>query len=528
MNLLRSFVAVVLGICALCMFPGTSCAEAITPTRILVAVGSSRGVGPEVGLRHAGDDAASVRDAFVEGGWVTRENAFLLREATKDALFELLDRARATAAGKRPDDVLFLFYYSGHGTRTELHVGGAAVTLAEIGARIGQVPAALRLVVTDACRTPGRRDKGATAEPAFDVSLAAPLEARGTVWLHAASDGDAAQESDELGGALFTYHWVQGLRGAADVNGDGTVTLDESYAYAHAQTLLRSSRGTGVYQRPAMQLDLKEAAPVTLTHTRIARAAIELPRGGDAHYLIYGYNTRSIAAEVFGLADRTITIAVPPGRYVVQVRRGLEGGAAEVRVARSERRALTPGDFRAYPREVLVQKGGELPAYGHSVAATYGVLAGGYAGVGHGGALGVAKALGSCELGPRATIAFGGEDVGANRSTTTTAGVGVRLSRRFLQDAPIELVAGVGVVGEVTWQTVRRRDADIVGAAGYPVERSFRALGIGGEAFVRAERSLGERVFVGLELSGAVTAANAGSVKAFARASGGLVLGLRL
>lgn len=510
------------------MFPGESRAQASTQIRILVAVGSSRGIGSEVKLRHAGDDAANVRDAFVEGGWVARENAFLLREATKDTLFNLLDRARAMVAGKRPDDVLFLFYYSGHGTRTELHVGGTAVSLAEVATKLGQIPAAFRLVVTDACRTPGRREKGATAEPAFDVNLTAPLEARGTVWLHAASDGDAAQESDELGGALFTYHWVQGLRGAADVNGDGAVTLDESYAYAHGQTLLRSSRGTGVYQRPAMQLDLREVAPVTLTHTRIARAEIELPRGGDAHYLIYGYNTHSIAAEVFGLADRTITIAVPPGRYVVQARRGSGDGAAEVRVARLERRALTASDFRAYKRDVLVQKGGELPEYAHSVAVTYGALAGGYAGVGHGGALGLGKAFGAWELGPRATIAFGGEDVGANRSTVTTTGIGLRLSYRWLEDAPIELVIGGGILGEAMWQRLRRHDAEVVGPAGYPVERSFHALGIGGEAFARAERPLGARVFFGAELSGALTGANAGNAKAFARANVGLVLGLRL
>lgn len=528
MKPLALLVALVLGIHALCMFPREARAQAGTQVRVLVSVGSSRGIGNEVPLRHAGDDAANVRDAFVEGGWVAPSNAFVLREVTREMLFAVLDRVKALTAGKRPDDVLFLFYYSGHGTRTELHVGGVAVPLADVAAKISQVPAAFRLVVTDACRTTPGREKGATAEPAFDLNLGAPLEARGSVWLHATADGEAAQESDELGGALFTHHWVQGLRGAADVNGDGNVTLDESYAYAHGQTLLRSSRGSGVYQRPAMQLDLKEAAPITLTHTRIARAEIELPRGADTHYLVYGYNSHSIAAEVFGIADRSITVSVPPGRYVVQARRGQGDGATEVRLARAEKRTLVATDFRAYSRELLVQKGGAIPSYPLSIAASYGGLLGGYAGRGHGGALGLTVLVEGFELGPHATFALGGEDIGANRSTTTTVGIGSRVGYRLFENAPLQLIVGGGVLGEATWQTVRRLDADVTGPAGYPVEAKYRAFGLGGELFVRAERTLGDRLFLGLELGGAIVGAKTDTIQAFPRANGSFFLGVRL
>lgn len=528
MKRLALLVALVLAVHALCMFPREARAQAGTQVRVLVSVGSSRGIGNEVPLRHAGDDAANVRDAFVEGGWVSPSNAFVLREVTREMLFAVLDRVKALTAGKRPDDVLFLFYYSGHGTRTELHVGGVAVPLADVAAKISQVPAAFRLVVTDACRTMPGREKGATAEPAFDLKLGAPLEARGTVWLHATADGEAAQESDELGGALFTHHWVQGLRGAADVNGDGNVTLDESYAYAHGQTLLRSSRGSGVYQRPAMQLDLKEAAPVTLTHTRIPRAEIELPRGADTHYLVYGYNTHTIAAEVFGVADRTITVSVPPGRYVVQARRGHGDGATEVRIARAEKRTLLATDFRAYSRELLVQKGGAIPSFPLSLAGSYGGVLGGYAGYGHGGALGLTVLVEGFELGPHATFVLGGEDIGANRSTTTTVGIGSRGAYRFLENAPVQLIVGGGVIGEATWQKLRRLDADVVGAAGYPVETRYRAFGVGGELFVRIERTFADRIFMGLELGGAILGVKTDTIQAFPRANASFVLGARL
>ena len=176
---------------------------------------------------------------------------------------------------------------------------------------------------------------------------------------------------------------------------------------------------------------------------------------------------------------------------------------------------------------MLVQKGGEIERFSSTVAAAWGPLVGGYAGFGHGGALGLDVALGAFRLGPRASFSLGGEDDGANRVTTTTLGIGLRLSRRWWEDAPIELVTGVGAFGEATWQTLRRLDADVTGAAGYPVERSFRAFGLGAELFVRAERPLGDRSVLGLELGGALVGANAGSLRAFPRVQGSAYFGLR-
>jgi len=204
-----------------------------------------------------------------------------------------------------------------------------------------------------------------------------------------------------------------------------------------------------------------------------------------------------------------------------------------VRVARAEKRTLVAADFRPYAREVLVQKGGELPAFPLSLAASYGGLVGGYAGKGHGGALCLTVLVEGWELGPRATFALGGEDIGANRATTTTVGIASRFGRRWLESAPLQLVLGAGVLGEATWQTLRRFDADVIGPAGYPVERTERAFGLGAELFLRAERHLGDRLFLGLELSGALvgvktTHAGESTIEAFPRANAALVLGLRL
>ncbi len=68
----------------------------------------------------------------------------------------------------------------------------------------------------DACRS--TRAKGMSGEEGFAISLGSPAGSSGLAWLFASADGEAAQDSDQLGGALFTHAWVTGLRGAADAN----------------------------------------------------------------------------------------------------------------------------------------------------------------------------------------------------------------------------------------------------------------------------------------------------------------------
>lgn len=522
-----------LAVCAglVCVAPRAAGAQdAPGPLRILVSAGGSRGMESEAPLKHAADDAAHVLGVFVAQGWVRREHALLVREPTLETLSATLERARAIAGSRRPEDVLFIFYYSGHGSATALHLGNGPLPLRDLAAKLAQVPAGFRLVVTDACRTADpMRLKGVTVEPAFSLSLKAPVEARGAVWLHATGDGEVAQESDELGGALFTHHWVQGLRGAADENGDSRVTLDESYAYAYAQTLARSARGSGgVYQRPARRLDIKEAAPVVLTHTQVPAAEIELPRGTDTHYLVYGYNTHSIAAELFAVPERSVIVAVPAGRYVVQVRRGQGDGAVELRLAQGEKRALAPADFKAFSREELVEKGGEILVTPHDVTVAYGFGAGGYAGQLHGGSIRYAYQLGAWSLGALAGVWLGGETTSSNDNTTRVLGLRARGARTVSLGATGELAVGAGLVGEAVFQTVRRLDADIVARAGYPSERSFEATALGGEAFAAARAWVGASCVVGLEVGFAVTGAKAGkTIGAYPRGEVAAFGGLR-
>lgn len=69
---------------------------------------------------------------------------------------------------------------------------------------------------------------------------------RGRVILSASSANQPSQERSDLGHGAFTYYLLEGLRGAADRNGDGAITIDEAYYYVAEKV----PQATGQSQHP--------------------------------------------------------------------------------------------------------------------------------------------------------------------------------------------------------------------------------------------------------------------------------------
>jgi hypothetical protein len=350
----RSLLAGALALGLVSLAPLAARAE---PVRILIAAGSKVGLAAERPLKFATTDASRVRDVVVSLGGVKSEHAFVLAEPSRAQLFAAVDRARAEAQKRTPAEVTLLFYFSGHGDHDAIHLGDDRVLLSDLSAKLGEVPASLRIAVTDACRA--TRDKGFTADEPFAIAATNVPQATGQVWLHASSDGEAAQESDELQGAIFTHAWLNGLRGAADANGDARVTLDESFAFAHSQTLIRSAKSSGVLQKPEAVVSLREASPIVLTETAAHMATLSLPAGRDAHFLVYSAGARSVLSELWSSPDRRMALRVPPGRYVIQRRLGSAGAVATIAIGEGEERRLEDREFTQSSLEVLARKGEE-------------------------------------------------------------------------------------------------------------------------------------------------------------------------
>ncbi len=402
------------------------------PVRILVAAGHKLGLAAETPLKYADSDAARVGEVLVSLGGVRAENAIVLNEPSRAQLFAAIDRARAVAAKHRPDEVTLVFYFSGHGDRAALHLGDERVLVTDLSEKLAEVPAGLRIAITDACRT--NREKGFVADEPFAISATTSTQATGQVWLHASREGEAAQESDELHGAIFTHAWLNGLRGAADANGDARVTLDESFAFAHSQTLIRSSKSSGVMQKPEAVLSLRELAPVVLTQTGTQMGMLSLPAARDTHFLVYLVGGSSVVSELWSSPDRRTALAVPPGRYIVQRRLANLGASAQIALAAGEERKLEERDFSATTLQALATKGDidapEPPHPGTVVRKTHHEVSAGYD-------AGVDTRTGFVQ-GPRIDYTFAG------RGVALAVGGGVDAASRSLPDTNERLVTGFG------------------------------------------------------------------------------------
>jgi hypothetical protein len=71
--------------------------------------------------------------------------------------------------------------------------------------------------------------------------------------LSASDEGEEAYESPALGHGVFTYFVLEGLRGAADVNGDLRVTLWELYEYVAAQVPVQVAAERNEPQHPQLR-----------------------------------------------------------------------------------------------------------------------------------------------------------------------------------------------------------------------------------------------------------------------------------
>ena len=99
---------------------------------------------------------------------------------------------------------------------------------------------------------------------------------RGHAFLTSSSADEVAQESEGLGGSFFTHYLTSGMRGAADVSGDGKITLNEAYQFAFHETLGGTADTRGGAQHPAYDIQLSGTGDVVMTDVRQTSAGLVL------------------------------------------------------------------------------------------------------------------------------------------------------------------------------------------------------------------------------------------------------------
>jgi hypothetical protein len=332
---------------ALLVAPAVRAAPPPRPGARALVVGSNRGGPGQEELRFAEDDARRFADVLVELSGYDADKVEVLRAPGRDELLAALAAARQKLreAAARGDPSVFTFFYSGHARASALSLGTDELPLAELRRELLSLPSTVTLAILDACQTGAiSQIKGAAAVADFSVNSVADLNAAGTAIMASSTGSELSQESDELRASYFTHHLLVGLRGAADADHDGRVTLAEAYRYAYNRTLVATA-GTAVgRQHVTLENDLRGKGEMVLTWPADATAHLSLPGPLAAELVLQKEPGGSVVAEVSKVAGAPMSLGLLPGKYAAIVtgpssaRRCevslAEGATAEIELAR--------------------------------------------------------------------------------------------------------------------------------------------------------------------------------------------------
>ena len=326
--------------------------------RFAVIAGNNVGAPGRQKLWFAESDADRFQKALQELGDFPDYRILTVRgggaSAFREALAETEKRiAGARLAGEQP---LLVVYFSGHAGAGGLEFGAERLSYDELKMLIGRSGADTKIVVVDACEAGTLTQvKGALAAPSVTFALPSD-DVHGTAFIASTAVGEAAQESAALGGSFFTHHLEVGLRGAADADGDGQVTLAEAFRYTAAQTLSGTSATVVGPQHPTYDFKMSGRGDVVLADLRRGEAHLKLPPDPGSLYILKG--PKGILAEVHATLA-TFSLALPAGHYAVE-RRSRDGRArGDLDLVRGQDLFLPKLAPTRY--ELARSKGGPLP-----------------------------------------------------------------------------------------------------------------------------------------------------------------------
>ncbi|MBI5624435.1 MAG: rhombosortase [Elusimicrobia bacterium] len=214
---------------------------------------------------HGSRDGEAVKRQFQALG-VPEENIVLLtgERATRTDLAKYLEEWLPRNISSRSR---VYFYFSGHGgpdptTRRRYlmpwdgdasFLGSTAYPLQALYANLERLPCKEVVVILDACFSGagGRSVLAKGARPlVFSLGHVAPPGSRLSI-LSAAAGDEIAGSFDQQGHGLFTYHLLEALRGGADADGDGHLTLQELHSYV-LKNVRREARRQNREQTPEL------------------------------------------------------------------------------------------------------------------------------------------------------------------------------------------------------------------------------------------------------------------------------------
>jgi hypothetical protein len=301
------------------------------PRRVAVVVGANAAPPGRKPLRYSQKDAAAFGRVLRELGGFSEQDVSVLLDPEPAAVLKALDAQLARLRKDDKGETIVVFYYSGHADAAALYPRGRPLLLGDLRERLAQTRAGVRIGIVDACRGGGwTGTKGLSETEPFPVDLPSALGSEGSVLIASSSGLEDAHESEALGGSFFTHHWIAGLRGAADRNADGQVTIAEAFEYARELTIRDTALYTAAPQHPSFAMQLRGRSDFALSTLSAAAATLELDQHDGPLELVH-LGSGVVVLEI-PKGERSLRLAVPPGRYLLRRRSADKLWAREIAV----------------------------------------------------------------------------------------------------------------------------------------------------------------------------------------------------
>ena len=291
--------------------------EELYTRRFAFLVGANNGGKGRVLLRYAVDDAKAFEAVLQEMGGLLPSDSFFLEEPNRDRFFrEIKQLSKDVAeARKKFRRVEVIFYYSGHSDEESLFLGDSRVTYQEFRTLITSMDADVRIAILDSCASGALTlPKGVIKKSPFLMDTA--YDMKGYAFLTSSSANEAAQESGRLKRSYFTHNLISGMRGAADMNLDGRITLNEAYQFAFDGTLTQTEKTMAGPQHPNYHIQMSGTGDVVITEIWKSTAVLVLKEDIDGRFYIHNEDNVLIV-ELEKQSGRTISVGLNEGEYKI-------------------------------------------------------------------------------------------------------------------------------------------------------------------------------------------------------------------
>jgi hypothetical protein len=329
--------------------------------RFAFIVGSNNGGPGRVKLLFAVNDARAFRKVLEDMGGVQPENTLFLAEPNREIFAAemkvLAERvAQAREIFRR---VEVIFYYSGHSDEENLLLDGERVSYRELRRAVTMIDADVRIAILDSCASGAfTQTKGVTRRSPFLIDTAYNM--KGNAFMTSSSASEAAQESSRLKGSFFTHYLVAGMRGAADMNQDGRITLNEAYQFAFDQTLEQTERTVNGPQHPSYNIQMSGTGDVVVTEIWKSEAVLVLKR--NISDKIYIHNRQKVLVmKLEKPAARDIAIGLAAGVYRIINISGSRVWGTSVTLVNGKRYELDKSQFEKIDKIPTRARGNSEP-----------------------------------------------------------------------------------------------------------------------------------------------------------------------